>query len=338
MQTASGGPLQLIPERQKYLEWSKMTPEQKREYRTNRAKSHLQSGPNITNFWEAFQTYIGNRDPENPDLYTGIAPSPGLKKPIINLRDYRKITPTQKFYNFIGGRQKGELVFDGKSFNKKIFLEDAQFYNILRKSGVNTSKLTIEDIRKAQKLRQQNIQKQAPKLYNYQVGNADDIKIYGIKDGKVIGDIDISFPEFKLFYGDPVARVDMVRNLSPIKNGHHTVSGVQKLMTDAGIQYVKQATPYRGLESGKVLLRADKTKKMYDSYKDKEIIGDTGAWSENGVTTFNNPIYLLKDKAIDTPKIPLKSRIFNPNMLTRFGKMKVQWNNPDIYYKNGGKI
>ena len=77
---------------------------------------------------------------------------------------------------------------------------------------------------------------------------------------------------------------------------------------------------------------------MYDSYKDKEVIGDTGAWSENGVTTFNNPIYLLKDKAIDTPKIPLKSRIFNPNVLTRFGKMKVQWNNPDIYYKNGGKI
>lgn len=217
MQIAAGGPLQLTPKEQKYLEWSKMSPEQKREYRTNRAKAHLQSGPNIINFWEAFQTYIGNRDPENPSLEAGIAPSPGLKKPIMNLRDYRKITPTQRFYNFIGGRQKGELVFDGKSFNRKISQEDTQFYNILRKSGVNTSKLTIGDIRKAQKLRQQNIQKQAPKLYNYQVGNADDIKIYGIKDGKVIGDIDISFPEFKLFYGDPVARVDMVRNLSPIK-------------------------------------------------------------------------------------------------------------------------
>lgn len=77
MQTAAGGSLQLTPAEQKYLEWSKMTPEQKREYRTNRAKSHLQSGPNITNFWEAFQTYIGNRDPENPDLNTGEAPSVG---------------------------------------------------------------------------------------------------------------------------------------------------------------------------------------------------------------------------------------------------------------------
>lgn len=73
--------LQLTPEEQRYLEWSKMSPEQRREYRTNRAKSHLQSGPSITNFWEAFQTYIGNRDPENPHLNTGEAPSPGMRNP-----------------------------------------------------------------------------------------------------------------------------------------------------------------------------------------------------------------------------------------------------------------
>ena len=81
MQTASGGPLKLTSKEQKYLEWSKMTPEQKREYRNNRAKTHLQSGPNITNFWEAFQTYIGNRDPENPHLQTGDVPNPGMKNP-----------------------------------------------------------------------------------------------------------------------------------------------------------------------------------------------------------------------------------------------------------------
>lgn len=62
----------LTPAEQRYLEWSKMTPEQQREYRTNRAKAHLQSGPNVTNFWEAFQTYIGNRDPENPHLNVGV--------------------------------------------------------------------------------------------------------------------------------------------------------------------------------------------------------------------------------------------------------------------------
>lgn len=76
-----GNVLQFTPEEQRYLEWSKMTPEQKREYRANRAKSHLQSGPSITNFWEAFQTYIGNRDPENPNLQTGDVPNPGMRNP-----------------------------------------------------------------------------------------------------------------------------------------------------------------------------------------------------------------------------------------------------------------
>lgn len=67
-----GNILKLSKEKSDYLEWSKMTPEQKREYRTNRVKSYLQSGPNITNFWEAFQTYIGNRDPKNPNLNVGV--------------------------------------------------------------------------------------------------------------------------------------------------------------------------------------------------------------------------------------------------------------------------
>lgn len=75
-----GGILKISPKEQKYLEWSKMTPKQKREYRINRAKSYLQSGPTITNFFEAFQSYIGNRDPKNPDLITGTAPTPGWGK------------------------------------------------------------------------------------------------------------------------------------------------------------------------------------------------------------------------------------------------------------------
>ena len=75
-----GGVFKVSPEEEKYLKWSKMTPKQKREYRINRAKSYLQSGPNITNFLEAFQAYIGNRDPKNPNLNTGEAPTPGWGK------------------------------------------------------------------------------------------------------------------------------------------------------------------------------------------------------------------------------------------------------------------
>ena len=103
MQTASGGPLQLTPEEQKYLEWSKMTPEQKREYRTNRAKTHLQSGPNIINFWEAFQTYVGNRDPENPNLNIGIVnATPGRATPQQIQQSAKLMETINKYWKSLG--------------------------------------------------------------------------------------------------------------------------------------------------------------------------------------------------------------------------------------------
>ena len=76
----NGNILKLSKEESDYLNWRKLSPEQKRQIRINKAKAYLNSGPNITNFWEAFQTYIGNRDPENPNLNTGEAPSPGWGK------------------------------------------------------------------------------------------------------------------------------------------------------------------------------------------------------------------------------------------------------------------
>ena len=116
MQTAAGGSLQLTSEEQKYLEWSKMTPEQKREYRTNRAKSHLQSGPNITNFWEAFQTYIGNRDPKNPHLQTGEAPNPGMRNPKDIIRLFRATGTSGKFKPSLDGTPE----FTGQWFTDNI--------------------------------------------------------------------------------------------------------------------------------------------------------------------------------------------------------------------------
>lgn len=65
----------LTPEEQKYFSWVSMSPEQRRQNRNNRVKAYLSSAPSIGNFWEALQTYIGNRDPQNPHLNTGEAPS-----------------------------------------------------------------------------------------------------------------------------------------------------------------------------------------------------------------------------------------------------------------------
>lgn len=50
-------------------------------YRLNRARHHIQSGPNIGNLWEAFKTIVGGNDPRNPNLITGTAPNVGIRNP-----------------------------------------------------------------------------------------------------------------------------------------------------------------------------------------------------------------------------------------------------------------
>ena len=103
MQTAAGGPIQLTPEEQKYLEWSKMTPEQKREYRNNRINAELQRGPDIKHFWEAFQTYIGNRDPENPNLNIGIVnATPGRATPQQIQQSAKLMETINKYWKSLG--------------------------------------------------------------------------------------------------------------------------------------------------------------------------------------------------------------------------------------------
>lgn len=73
--------LQLTPETSRYMEWKTLSPDQQWAYRKNRAKAYLNSGPSIPNLWEAFNSIIGNRDPENPYLNTGTAPTVGFATP-----------------------------------------------------------------------------------------------------------------------------------------------------------------------------------------------------------------------------------------------------------------
>ena len=71
MQTAAGGALRLTPEEQKYLEWSKLSPEQKQQRNLTIAKSYINSGPSISNYWNAAKAYFGGFNPSNPRQSTG---------------------------------------------------------------------------------------------------------------------------------------------------------------------------------------------------------------------------------------------------------------------------
>ena len=45
-------------------------------------------------------------------------------------------------------------------------------------------------------------------------------------------------------------------------------------------------------------------------------------------TLWNAPYWLLKSP---TFHVPTKSTIFNPQIIDKFGKMHIDWNNPDVY-------
>lgn len=104
--------LQLTPEASRYMEWETLSPDQQWTYRKNRAKAYLNSGPSIPNLWEAFNSIIGNRDPENPFLQTGEPPSVGFRAPF-SPRAARTWDYLQKMAKRIGSTSPSETVAKG---------------------------------------------------------------------------------------------------------------------------------------------------------------------------------------------------------------------------------
>ena len=65
----------LSPEEQRYLQWRRMTPQQKRDRNATIAQNFLSKGPSISNYWNAAKAYFGGFNPDNPKLSTG---EPGM--------------------------------------------------------------------------------------------------------------------------------------------------------------------------------------------------------------------------------------------------------------------
>lgn len=192
MQIAAGGPLQLTPEEQKYLEWSKMTPKQKREYRTNRVKTYLQSGPNITNFWEAFQTYIGNRDPENPHLNIGIINAPGRATPQQVVQRAQKVKQVVKKAKSISER--------AAKISDKIW--DKHYLRLVNKGETKRAQI-VRDLHFKAKTPDNKITEELYHGTNSDPWNIFDINYFGKKDGGFYGKglYLTKYPNMTKFYG-----------------------------------------------------------------------------------------------------------------------------------------
>ena len=122
-----GSVLQLTPEEQKYYEWSKMSPEQKRDRNAIIAKSYINRGPSISNYYNAVKAYFGGFDPENPNLNTGEPTMlPGTGRSLMSLGKPDKVIDGINYYKNAAGKlvtakeKAKEMVNVGTKLAKKI--------------------------------------------------------------------------------------------------------------------------------------------------------------------------------------------------------------------------
>ena len=120
-------------------------------------------------------------------------------------------------------------------------------------------------------------------------------------------------------------------NTSPQKIGYVHSSlpkqGIGLDLYDAAIR-TANAQGYPGIQSGNLLLSADKTVHTLEHYPNKKIINNNGRWEfENEIKT-NMPVYQLTEPVRNTP---VKSAIFNPKIIDENGVMHIDLADPNIY-------
>lgn len=120
-------------------------------------------------------------------------------------------------------------------------------------------------------------------------------------------------------------------NTSPQKIGYVHSSlpkqGIGLDLYDAAIR-TANAQGYPGIQSGNLLLSADKTVHTLEHYPNKKIINNNGRWEfENEIKT-NMPVYQLTEPVRNTP---VKSTIFNPKIIDENGVMHIDLADPNIY-------
>lgn len=216
-----------------------------------------------------------------------------------------------------------------------------EMYAMLKSSGVDMSKISLEDINKALSLRKQQLLQSGKRFsYHSPVTERSGI-IHDIDKGQEIGRIEFTKPfQFNDGQFDPEIweiysstprnkglRVSMVENLSQKDPTQYSkqYKGLQERLTNSLIDVAKQQG-YEGVVSGEVLLSPEKTINMYPKYTHKKVIGQNGRyhWQNHnpGMPEQPGPIYMLEEP---TYKVKIKSQIFDPKIIDSNGKMRINW-------------
>ena len=241
---------------------------------------------------------------------------------------------TQNFLKFVGGSGKPSAPAIPKTQAQK------EMYKMLEQSGIDMSKIGIEDINKALELREQQLFSSG-KRFSYQEPVTHNTElIWDVDNGEKIAYIDLRKPYLtndKGFAEDAWVqyssnprnkglKIGMVENMSQTKPGFNKVyHGEQERLTNSAIQVGKEQG-YDGVVSGESLLSPERTVKMYPKYKHKRVLDQNGTynWQNHnpGLPQQPGPVYMLEQPTYETI---VKSKIFDPKIIDSKGKMKIVW-------------
>lgn len=192
----------------------------------------------------------------------------------------------------------------------------------LNELGVDVSKFNDQDFNKMLSIREANLHHIAPDVYNvvYLEESQFRIDAYNSNYKDKIGQITLKNSKEH----PPHHNIGYIWNLTPQDNH---LKGVSEQLYNSAI-IADQQMYDKGIVSGEVLRQPEKTTKVLSRYQDKQIIDDTGVYNWESGQTSNNPVYLFNSPTYYTPT---KSILFNPKSVSPTGKMKISWEDKDIY-------
>ena len=250
---------------------------------------------------------------------------------------------TERFLKFVGGHTTGEpLNIDILQGAYKLQAKK------LQEAGVDLSKISFQDLRNSMNKRMQEIINTAPTdRFNMIVPEKDSEIVHTIYDyskpdgNKVVG-------RTKIGVEDGDAHIVYTENVSNNPNIHK----VEERGLNSAIQFANQ-TGLNGVISGKQLLSAPKTYKVWVHIPEKEIISNRGMHQNANMIPEDAPMRFITEaeemvgdskeslyypfgsiyrlKKPSSLETKTKSTIFDPTIIDNNGKMRIDWNNPNIF-------
>lgn len=275
-----------------------------------------------------------------------------VSKQIANSRNMGIVAPqfqqkgndiTERLFKFIGTHTEGEPL-DISTLQGAYKLQAQK----LQEAGVDLSKLSFQDLRNSMNRRMQEIINTAPtERFNMIVPDKRFERVHTIYDyNKTDGNQVVG--RTKVLKENGNAYIENTENVSSNPNIHK----VEERGLNSAILFANQ-TGLNGVISGRQLLSAPKTYKVWKHFPEKESINNNGMHQNVNMVSENAPLKFVTEvddmvgnsentlyypfgnvfrlKRPSSLETKTKSVIFDPSIIDNNGKMNIDWNNSNIF-------